>query len=242
MSFSEHIKAVVDSHVDAFIEKIATTYTIDRKTLRSMWDGDVKPTTDAKVPKPVQEHTPAPMKSSEDLNKLSKPEIVSLCKIRGIKVTGTKQELVERLTGDKLTDKAKPSEKKTSTAGTASEKQVLKMMQTRIPTIQLKKNEFGFFEHSDTKLVFDRLTNTVIGKQNTSGNVNPITEEDIEICNKYNFKYTIPTNLISDKKIVIEGLEDEILEDQIGETLEEDGEEYEEEYDEEEEVEEEYDD
>ena len=178
MTFSEHIKAVVDSHVDAFIEKIATTYTIDRKTLRSLWDGDVKPRTNTKVPEaPVQESVPVPpMKSSEDLNRLSKPEIVSLCKIRGIKVTGTKQELVERLTGDKVVEKTKPTEKKkTSNVGPASEKQVLKMMQAKIPAIQIKKNEFGFFEHSETKLVFDRATNTVIGKQNTSGNVDPIT-------------------------------------------------------------------
>ena len=114
-----------------------------------------------------------------------------------------------------------------------------------LKTIQLKKNAFGYFEHADTKFVFDRITNTVLGKQNVTGDVDPLTEEDIELCNKYNFKFKIPENLNNDKnQTVIEGLDDEdIIEEEMcdldaGEEEEEYGDGEEEEYVEEEYVEE----
>ena len=59
--------------------------------------------------------------------------------------------------------------------------------------LTLKRNIFNNYEHSETHFVFDRETKEVFGKQNyETESVDDLTEEDIEICQKMNFKYRLP--------------------------------------------------
>lgn len=53
--------------------------------------------------------------------------------------------------------------------------------------ITVRKNIYGNWEHPATNLVFDRFSREVCGKQGT-GVILPLTEEDIDLCNKYKFK------------------------------------------------------
>ena len=249
MSFSDHIGKIVETHIGNFVAEISKKYNIDKNSLMKLWSQSQTTQSTQSTPQEqssnVNEPAPAPMSSPEELLKLSKTELTSLCKIRGVKTSGTKQEIVERLTGQTLKEDVKKEDPKKKAKSSEPEvKPVLKTIKEFLPTIQLKKNSFGYFEHPDTKFVFDRTTNTVLGKQNVSGDVDPLTEEDIEMCNKYNFKFKIPENLNNDKtQTVIEGLDDEdMIEEEIGDLDDGEEEEYgdgsEEEYVEEEYVEE----
>ena len=112
----------------------------------------------------------------------------------------------------------------------------------------MRRNNFGNYEHSETRLVFDTDDHSVVGKQSEdehgNGIVIPLTPEDIDACNRYNFNYTLPENLGHGKgaldNVTVEGMDEEeelILE---GENDEEKGKEEEEEEEEEEEYEEVY--
>lgn len=222
MSFSDIIAKAVNKTVDSFIEKVAFTYSIDIAELRMMWDGGavVKKAVHKSPSKPKEEKVDT---SSSELGSLGKPELVAQCKARGLKTTGTKAELVARLSGGAETE-AKP-EPKTRTPSKKSKQAappvpaIVKTVQTKIEPITLTKNSFGNNEHKPTGLVFNRETRKVFGKQNPDGSVDPLTDEDIETCNKYKFQYMIPENLNTKKAaIVVEGIPDEEEED-LGEEL-----------------------
>ena len=225
--------SVVDNIVETFLQTVSEKYNIDKNELRILFqNGCVKNNNNAEV------------KHSDELTKLSKNELITHCKARGLKTTGTKNDLIDRLTGGtkaventstakvkvkaKVKENTKPKEPVAPT--------IIKNVQSTIQTIQISKNSFGNFEHNDTKFVFDRHSQEVIGKQKEDGTVSPLTDEDIDECNKYKFKYVIPKNLNTNKtKVIIDELgEDEIDENQIGEILEEEEEyvEEEEEFDE----------
>lgn len=184
--------------------------------------------------------------SSEELSKLSVKELASHCKARKLKVSGTKQELIERLTGKASTPvaaatvvKSKPATKKRK--GEPETPKVIKNIQSYIQTIKITRNTFGNFQHEETGLVFDKISKQVVGKQNPNGNVDMLTVEDIELCNKFKFKYILPDNLNAFKKantVVIEELEEDGIE--TDEVKTEEGENEEEEFleEEDEEVEE----
>jgi hypothetical protein len=146
--------------------------------------------------------------------------LVAQCKARGLKTTGTKAELVARLSGEEPEEK-KPKEKVAAPKASASKKEpaVVKTVQTKLEPVKVAKNSFGNHEHSATGLVFDKNTKKVIGKQNPNGKVDPITDEDIEVCKKYKLPYTIPENLNSKKMSVAvdEDDGDEDLGEELGE-------------------------
>ena len=108
---------------------------------------------------------------------------------------------------EKKEDKKKPSKSKVVT----EETKVIKQVQSTIQSVQIKKNAFSNFEHVETGLVFDRITQKVIGKQNKNGKIDPLTDDDIEVCNKFKFRYDVPENLNSNSKnaVAIEGLDDD---------------------------------
>ena len=51
------------------------------------------------------------------------------------------------------------------------------------------KNSYGNYENSDWSLVIDIISCRVIGKQNANGNIDPLTDDDIAICNKHKMKF-----------------------------------------------------
>ena len=101
------------------------------------------------------------------------------------------------------------------------------MLKSQITSVTIERNKFNNYEHSATRFVFDRATEQVIGKQNSNGNIDPLTKDDIEICNKHKFKYTLPENLNDAKAntTVIAELGDDMDEDVLEEVLEEEDEE-----------------
>jgi hypothetical protein len=176
--------------------------------------------------------------------KCTKNELSGLCKSRGLKCGGKKDELIARLQeldstpAPSVTKASSKTVAKTETKSKTETKTVsktdsrpvpvdiLKTISNNITPIRVRTNNFGNIEHPPTRLVFNQKEKRVIGRQEDDGTVSELCDEDIETCKKYKFQYDIPPNL--DKKAGLEkvkvaevGDEDDI-EDEIEEDIEED--------------------
>ena len=58
--------------------------------------------------------------------------------------------------------------------------------------VSISKNKYGNYAHVPSGLVFKSAKEKVVyGRQDEEGDVLPLTEEDIKLCKKYKFKYTL---------------------------------------------------
>src|SRR3989344_2341101 len=75
---------------------------------------------------------------------------------------------------------------------------IIQELNNHKPKVILKRNNYGNFEHPETKLLFDKVTKEVYGKQSPDSNsVLPLTAEDIESCKLFHFTYKLPENIES---------------------------------------------
>lgn len=251
MSLSHTVFEAVDNTVKKFCKKTAEQYNLDEKELYSLWCGE-KQINDITITNIETNNITTTSQGSSELMKLQKKELVELCKAKSLKCTGTKAELVSRLSGSIQTENKSQIKKDPLGGRVATTKKVenqppvIKNLISDIPVVSIRRNNFGRYEHPETSLLLDQKTKKVYGKQNQNGNVDDLTSEDIENCKKFKFEYTLPENL--DKKVKLSEIEIEDLEEGVEEKKEnstegaeekEDDEEDDEEEDEEEEFEEE---
>lgn len=210
MSLSYSVKTAVDNVVHQFILKVAEKYDLDANELLVEWEGsdNVKPSNDD------ADH--------QKILTMNVADLKGLCKKKGLKTTGNKSDLLTRvLKGEteSIQEKAKAKPTKTKSPVTAT---VIKKLSNANTTIPIRKNSHGNHEHPETSFVFDPKTKKVTGKQNENGQVDPLTEEDIDICNKYKFSYMLPDNLDSNTKLEDEHVEE--LDEEDDELIESDDE------------------
>lgn len=219
----------MDTLMQDFISSISAQYSLDTTQLNALLEKTVKSqkATPGKAT-PEKTHSPSSaMKPSAELSKMTKVELAEHCKLRGLKTTGTKADLIERLTGGATASaSATTTRKKTTPTKEAKEpaakpkakateqksglppslKEMIKPISYRIT-----KNEFGNFYHSETGLVYDRDLKKFVGKQHQNGRVDQLTDADIEVCHRYNFPYILPENLAkSETKVVVSELDDDL--------------------------------
>lgn len=163
--------------MDIFIEKISKDFNLNQEELMSAWK-----THDEEYTK---------------LNKMKKPELLEICKTNNYNEKGPKSELVRSII-NKVQSTPKPVKEKSVKKTINSTNTILDKIVKQTPTIVIKKNSYGNHEHIGTGFVFEHCTKRVYGKQ-TGDKVVTLTKEDIELCNKYNFKYEIPDSLGIDK-------------------------------------------
>lgn len=202
MSLSQTLAKNIETAVESYVETIAEKYKLDKDELLSLWSSKTRPKKVASKAKTAVEEIDMDDISLERLHKCNKAELVALCKSKGCKCTGTKEVLIDRLLG-KEESTAPKTEKKTAEKPKKSDRatgsaDVIKKLTADVPVVPVRRNAHGNFEHPETGLVFDRKTETVIGKQEDDGTVAPLTDDDIEACKRFKFKYNIPDNL--DKK------------------------------------------
>jgi len=189
MSLSQNILNNVDNIIRSYISNISKKYKINESELINLWYGGEMQTTTITSTSSNEE--------SNELNKLTKSEIIEMCKTKNIKVSGTKNDLISRLL---------EHNKKTPQIS------ITKKLIEKIPKIEIKKNVHGNYEHPETTFVINTKTQKVYGKQNKDGTISNLTAEDIDMCNKYKFSYELPTNL--DKKINILDVKVDDLDDE----------------------------
>jgi hypothetical protein len=211
----------IDNIVDSYNQKISETLNIDKKILDKIWKGEeVSPTEDVVT----ETETKAEEKKNEEvktdssleekkLKKLKKPELKEMCKEKGLKLTGTKSDLIGRL----LNGKPQEAKKKSTKTKKKETVPVVKKLQENLSVMVIRRNAFGNLEHSESSMIFDRKTKKVIGKQNKNGNIDELTVADIDICNKYKFDYNLPENLDLNSgldDVAVEELEEELVEEE----------------------------
>ena len=244
-SFSRSISKSIDGVVHLFIEQVSQKYDISPEELLGIWEGNKVKTTKKSVKSPPvnpsSENISDNNRSVNELMSCTRAELAQMCADKGLKKSGTKAQLAARITGGteedvkKTTtskkDAPKPATSKTSTKlTTEKQKSILDMVGKTKTIISIKLNSHGNHEHPESGLVFDSVTKKCIGKQEENGKISPLTEEDIDLCNKFKFKYVIPENLDIKKdtktgdKNVIENIDD-VINDDAEEIVEEEVEE-----------------
>lgn len=127
---------------------------------------------------------------STDLTTLKVTELKTLCKEKGLPVSGTKTELIERLSGEATPAKSarKPPVKPAKNVKPTStlQKPVFQKFLDQKPMV-IKRNIHGNFEHLETRLVFSSHKK-IIGVQNPSGEIDPLTVDDLQNVYKYHFE------------------------------------------------------
>ena len=257
MSLSISLTESIDKVIETFVERVSKQYNLNKEELHSLWSGK---TSNTSITQKDQNSTNSSKMdvNQDNLLKYNKQELIALCKSQGKKCSGTKVMLINRLLGKEDEEEKKSPISKKSTSKKQPEKTpVVKKLSANIPNILIRRNQFNNYEHPESGLVFNSKEKIVIGKQNDNGSIDDLTEEDIDKCNAFKFKYKIPINL--DHKSTLENVKvDELSEEEEEDTelIAEDSEEIEledeeeldeeeligdEEEDEEEEEEEEYD-
>ena len=224
MSLSTKIQSAIEETINLYINEVSNKYNLDKNELLKLWDNKGEFKVNNTVT-PLKE-----VKKDNDLLKLGKSELIEMCKAKALKVSGSKQDLVDRIINAEANKIVAVAEKK----GQKTSPPIIKKLVEKIQNIHIKRNKFNNFEHEETSLVFNNKTQKVYGKQNPDGTVSDLTPEDINLCNKYKFSYYIPDNL--DKKSNMKDVELKELddEDELEEEVEEEYDEYEEEEEEEE--------
>lgn len=225
MSLSLTLTETIDKVIETFVTRVSEQYNLDKTELRYLWDDkEVKATKTKKSPvvsKPIPDEV-----DPEALLKCNKAELIAMCKVHGHKCSGTKSILMGRLLGKESV----PTNKKTSVKKKQPSKTPLaKKLTANIPNILIRRNKFNNYEHPETGLVFDNKDRIVIGKQKDDGSIDDLTEEDIDQCNAFKFKYNLPVNLdhkstLANVKVdeLSEGEESEEDEDLVAEDEDED--------------------
>ena len=221
MSLNGVLQEAIEKVIQTFISNVSTKYNLDNDELNAIWTGNNK-----------QSNTPKVVSFSEVdvspdfLLKCNKAELTALCKQKGCKCSGTKTELISRLLGKEDNKNPEDNKKPKTTSKKITPREISpieKKLVANIPNILVKRNKYNNYEHPETGLVFDNETKTVIGKQNKNGSVDDLSEDDIDQCNAFKFKFQIPSNLDNKSKLVdvkIEELDEDEGDDEGGDELE----------------------
>lgn len=193
MSLNQVLVKEIGKVLNKYFDLVAKKYNLDKNELRQLWDGEQKKPSRSKGSRPTSN-------ADVDMNDLSPArlhsctvaELKALCRTHGHKVSGKKQELIDRLLSGPPEEKKKSPAKK---GKTLKQSDVVKKLTSEIPTISVRPNSFGNLEHPESNLVFNRKTEKVYGRQKSDGTVIDLTEEDIEVCKKFKFLYELPENL-----------------------------------------------
>lgn len=228
MSFNLSLESVIESYINS----VSSKYNIPKKELMNLWNGSdsapdpIMPAQTSLVHVPVSTASsaapaPAPVAptASPNLDSLKKPELVEMCKKKGLKHTGNKKTLIERLRNPSSSSPASTASSKKGTKKKATN--ILDALRKQKSTIEITRNEFGEHMHSESRLIFRE--GVVVGRQDLNGKIHSLTKDDINTCNKYKFSYKEPENLAAPEEEVDE--EDEELlvnsDDEAGEDEEE---------------------
>ena len=179
---------------------------------------------DSKTESKTEKDDPDLEITREKIMLANKDMLSAMCKKKGLKMSGKKEELVQRLI-DSLSSSSSSSQPSqpshlsiTATKSKGEESSVIKAVKSTVSDIAIRRNKYGNFEHMQTGLAFN-TDKVVYGKQ-VDGEVLPLTTEDIEQCKKYKFLYKLPENLNVNKSLDdiriddVEEEDDEVIDDE----------------------------
>jgi len=249
MQFNTEIAAIFDKYmqekIKGYIHHLGEKQDMDVSVLSIAWQEftNVTPaataaamTTEVKNAGTKESPSPPPAPTQQQIMNANASELKAMCKALKLPCGGKKQDLMDRI----LSNHTKEGVSDTSSGNKDAVKEVKKPKGKKrspnrmpsIPTssIQITKNVHGNYEHADTKLVFNKDTKTVIGKQHEDGSVLNLTDTDIQQCDQFKFAYIIPEKITnredremskSSKPDIVETLDDIIANSDDEEEFEE---------------------
>ena len=234
MSLKESAFSGLNSVIFTYINMISQKYNINKEDLRMLWEGSETVQLPSAQPAVI---TPSLSSAAKELEILTKTQLIEMCKSKNLKVSGNKIELISRI----LDVESKTQPVVQSGISHPQQPQIIKKLVEKIPKLEVKRNAAGYYVYAhkleghngsvETSFVFDTKTQKVYGKLIGEDQIEELSAEDIDICNKYKFSYILPNNL--DKKINIldvkvDELDDDVeLEDELDDEFNEDEEEIE---------------
>ena len=229
----------IDSIIHSYINEISKKYDLDIDELQNLWNKDAN-NIQLNKNSPIELNNKKENVINSSLSSLSRNELVELCKLKNLKITSrtTKSQLIELLSKEdsKISEKINKIEKPPEES-----KNVIKKLVAQIPKISIKRNKFNILQHDETLFVFTDKDKRVYGKQNSDGSIKPLTKDDIDLCNKFKFLYSIPDNLDTKdslKNVELDELDEEV--EEVEEEVDEDDEDEEDVVEEEEDFEEDF--
>jgi hypothetical protein len=142
MNFSSQLNKAITTVLHSYIEEISIKYNIDKSELINLWDGqsetknkEVKSNTKNSEVKDSSENQ---LLNRESLNKLTVPGLKTMLSNKGLKVSGTKLELIDRLLASSENSQVNDEVIKNK----ESNKNTLKTPISQ-PIFQLRRNNFG---------------------------------------------------------------------------------------------------
>lgn len=225
---SQAISERMEKSIRTFVKEVAKKYKLKEEELYALWS---------------VEHGKLETKeegedySVERLLKSNKNELTALCKKKGVKCSGKKEELVQRLLGTEKKENKEGAKEGVTKVDKSSRKTplrtepkkvppVIQKLKNNIPIMCVRRNAYGNYCNPETSMVFDKDTLMVIGKEDKNGKVQELTDADIQVCKKYNMKYELPSNMDGTAdlaRVKVEELEDaepEVEEDDVVEDVE----------------------
>lgn len=200
---SKSISDSINLRLENFIERSCEEFSsLKKEELLELWNRGQESLQDSK-------------KDTSIINvSLTVSTLKEMCRKRGLKVSGKKEELLQRLNGGVALPVETPdTKKKPASKPTTSKNSIIDKIKRNSTIIFIRLNKFGNPEHPPTGLVFDKEGENVIGKQGEDGKIEELEECDIENCLRYAFSFTMPENL--DKKFKLDDIKvdalDEIL-------------------------------
>lgn len=191
MSYSSLIRDCVYETVTKYNKELSNKYGISFEELMNLFFDDKK-VVESKKEK-VEEKKEVVDNKEKELSKKSKKELQEMCEKLDINSKGNKKELIIRLIKGKT-------------------ETIIDRIKTSITSIIIQKNKFDNYEHEPTGFVFNKNTKCVIGKQDSSGNVIELDDDDFEVCKQYKFKFNIPETIVSTTVVYDE--EEDIIEEE----------------------------
>ncbi len=178
----------MSDEIKEFIKLIVEDFEIEEETLLQLWEMRSRQSANS---------------GQVDFSSQSVASLKAMCKEKGLKVGGSKKDLIQRLT-ESLTQTQLPIPPPPKRKRTPPKKKpvILHNLENNIEKIHIRRNTFGYYEHPETGFIFDEKTHRVIGKQSevldphkSNHTIEPLTEEDIEKCKELRFEYTLPDTL-----------------------------------------------
>ena len=167
-TYEDRLKKCVNGVIDDFITDVSKKFKISEDNLKSLWNCREK-----SIDKTITKSN-----ETEKYKDMKKPQLVKICKEMNLNTTGKKDDLINRIVNKK-------NRKET----------IVEKLDLSMNSIIIKKNKFGNYVHLPSKFVFSKENKCVIGKEDSNGAVLQLDKEDINICNKYKFKYNLPDDL-----------------------------------------------
>ena len=196
-TYREQLEGSVDNLIRNFISDVSSKFNISKEDLNNMWDK--KDNKDNKIVNKEGED----VREVDDMEKyknMKKNDLVKICNELKISKSGKKEELINRI--------IKKQNRKDN---------IIDKLNLSLNSIVIKKNEYNNYVHIPTSFVFNKDTKCVIGKEIEEGQIVQLNKNDINICNKYKFKYNIPDDLNNDGNESEDDIDDILEEDSDGE-------------------------